>query len=1340
MPSFVVRLPDAQALRRFGEETRATRSCFVATEAETDMGALLELEVSVGARRVALQAEVCGLEVDATGRAGLRVALEDAALTALSAFVEAVAGPAPTPLDEEPTTNPDLLALGPVPLTAPPAVRLDASWPIPSAPRQSSGETAVRIDAAAPVPNSPHQPSGVAPTLPAPGIRIDAARPVPSGRSETTPAPQASAIRIDAARPVPSAPRQPSESTPAPQPPAIRIDAARPVPSAPSETTPAPQASGIRIDAARPVPSAPRQPSESTPAPQPPAIRIDAARPVPSAPRQPSETTPAPQPPAIRIDAARPVPSAPPETTPAPQASGIRIDAARPVPSAPSETAPAPQPPAIRIDAARPVPSAPSDTTPTPQPPAIRIDAARPVPSAPRQPSETTPTPQPPAIRIDAARPVPSAPRQPSETTPARLDVAGRQPGAESSPPAGPRPPSVTSPPSGVARVTRPDGTGLTPAFTPMASTRATAPDGRVGRLSELNAALGFPLSPQRLAHAEHVRAQLPEVMPIAWLLGVEFGRSTDPLAFSTLLSLCVDVAVPLGGALDVFSQASAVFVFFGLGSQANAALAAAELRERLELLADGQPAAPTLKLALTGSRLRADPDTGVEGDGLQSLQTLLRRATAGQCHAARNLALGVSDLVEWAPANDDMRLVGRRAAPINPPASVGLEPLLRLLDTRVLGLERGAVSPVVVTGPRRSGRSHLALEFARRAHAQGCLVAHTTSLKGDGRPLSAVVELLCQVARVPFEARHAALAPALEALRVAPERRHAALVLAGIEPSPTPFTPRQVTDALRLVLADVADGRRRVLVFDGLDHADAESARAFVELFRTPQPRELLVGLASPELAASLSLDATLGVPTLTLAEVDALLTASLGSSPVELRDVLFARSGGYPGLVMELLLLTASRGGLRPRGETLMLEGTVPLVAPAELPRARLLAEGTRVARLLEVVWLLGDFAESATVARVLPDVTNAAWPRAVAARFLMGNEGRASLVPTFDAVLTTFSGTAAVAARCAAAIAATGTDTLAGHARVARLLERANEPSRAGAQWRLVAERAVAARDLFLAAVAQEGMARALERHPQKESSDILPLRLSAFARAACARLALRDVDGAAHCVAEGLAATPPGQPPDAELSLAEARVRRAQGRDAEAREALSAALAASKGLPVYAAALAELAEAHERAGDTVNAEAAWHQALAGAEALGALGPWLGELDFRARVESRIGALFIGRQQHGRARTWLVSAAERFKAAGAPLYASRVLANLGALSAQASAWTDAESWFRQAATTAEAGGDFLFQAKQLVSLARVLARLNDASTAEVATQAANLAEALEWPEGVAAMRALR
>ncbi len=1332
MPSFVVRFSAPAALRRFGDETLATHSCFVATDAEIDMGEQVELEVVSGTRRLSLPVEVSGLEVNAEGQAGLRLGLDDAARTHLGDFVDAVAGPMPPMLDDELPTNPELHALGPVPIDAPPTLRVPTANPVPldaSPPAATDAKPAVARPAARPPgtsPGAPPHPSGPTAT------RSSAPSTVRLGAAPVHPAPPP--VRIDAAHPVPSAPRQSSGPTPATAP--IRIDAARPVASAP------PQSSGQtpgRIDAPglRPaLPSQPRvridaAPTQAPPsAPHQPVLRIDAqpaevpsARAVSSSPSRPG----------LRIDAQ---PTGEPTVQPfssSPSQPGLRIDA-QPIhhPSNEPATQPpssSPSQPGLRIDA-QPIhhPSNEPATQPpssSPSQPGLRIDAARPVPNTPRQPSPQTPArpDAPPQPVVDAARPVPSAPRQASIQTPPRA----------SAPPTTPtgRPPVARTPSGSI---------GLAPVFSPSTPGGHTAPDGRVGRLSELNAALGFPLTPERLAHAEKGRARLPEVMPIAWLVGVEFVRSADPRAFPTLLSLCVDVAVPLGGALDVFSPASATFVFFGLGSQANAVLAAAEIRERLELLADGRPDAPTLKLGLTGTRLRADPDVPVDGDGVQSVKALLRRAAPGQCHAARNLAHGVSDLVEWAPANDDVRLVGRRPAPIHPPASVGLDPLLRLLDTRVSGLERGAVAPVVVAGPRRSGRTHLSLEFARRAHAQGCLVARTTSLRGEGAPLSAVVELLCQAAQVPWEERHAALGPALEQLHVATERRHAALVLAGLEPSPVPFTPRQVTDALRLTLADLADGRRRVLIFDGLDHADAASLEVFRELSQTPQPRELLVGLASTELAGWFGLEQSFTVPTLTLAEVEALLQASLGTSPHELRDLLLARSNGYPGSVMELLMLTASRGGLRPRGETLTLEGTVPMVTPEDLPRARLLAEGTRVARLLEVLWLLGERAEGPTVARVLPEVMQAAWPRAVAARLMTGQEGRAVVAPDFEALLAGFSGNPTVAARCAAALGATGPDTVARAARIAWLLERANEPQRAGAQWKLVAERAVAAKDVSLAASAHEGLARALERHPQKESDAILALRLSSWARATCAHLARRDVEAAARAIDEGRAALPPGRPPEAELSLATVRVRRAQGRLDEATEALAEALAASKGLPMLAAVLAEQAELLEAAGDTLRAEAAWHQALASADAFAPLGPWLSEVDFRARVESRIGALFIGRQQHGRARTWLLSSAERFLAAEAPLFASRVQANLGALAAQSASWSDAAIWFRQAAATAEAGGDFLFQARQLAFLAKALARVSDPSAQEVAAHAGDLAQALDWPEGAAAMQALR
>ncbi|MBM4781695.1 MAG: ATP-binding protein, partial [Archangiaceae bacterium] len=375
----------------------------------------------------------------------------------------------------------------------------------------------------------------------------------------------------------------------------------------------------------------------------------------------------------------------------------------------------------------------------------------------------------------------------------------------------------------------RPIGsTSLQTAFTPRIQTNTTpalapssAHDGRVGRIGELMGKLGFPLSPDRVAREERARAALPSTMPIAWLLGVEWVRANDPEALGALVTLTTDIASTFGGALDLIDATGATFIFFGLGSQGACVLAAQELRERIEALADGRPDAPSLRLAVAGSRLRAEPDHAAEGDGLNALQSLLRKAQAGQCLLARNLANGVSDLVGTTPTIEEVQLSSRKPSPAGALPTVAFEPVLKLLDLRVAGLERGVVAPVVITGARRSGRTHLAFEFARRASNQKVLVGFTSSLKGERAPLSSLAELVCGLCDVPFDDRHTALGPAMEKLGVAPIRREAMLAALQLSPTPAVFTTNQVVDALRLVLADLTQGKPRVVVFDALDQAD---------------------------------------------------------------------------------------------------------------------------------------------------------------------------------------------------------------------------------------------------------------------------------------------------------------------------------------------------------------------------------------------------------------------------------------------------------------------------------------------------------------------------------------
>lgn len=1291
MASLPLRFASAGDFFRFWGDVQSTRSFFLATGETPDIGATVEVELIVGAVRRVLAGEVESVELDEQGRPGIRVGYGEEGANVLVAMRLSVNAPVAPPLDPEPPTDPNAAPAG-----IPMKTVVD-----PSRAGQVLVEPPVRIEEARPQPSAPRQPSA------------------------TTPA--RSGVRLDEAKPQPSAPRQPSATTPG--------------------------RAGVRIEEAKPQPSAPRQPSATTPARS--GVRIDEAKPQPSAPRQPSATTPGRL--GVRIDAA---PVAPATAASIGVAQPVRIDAA-----------PASAPRVPRVDEARAQPVAPQQPSSV-TPGRVRLDEARPQPVAPQQPSSVTPG----RVRIDEARPQPLTPRQPSAVTPGRA-------GAELDPPPapftssssgfmrdptlrGPVGPLITAPPPqpmapappppapmampSLSTLRPPGSTGATPAFVPSAPRGSTglapalappaASDGRVGRLGEMLSKLGFPLSPDRVARSERARALLPQTMPIAWLLGVEWIRATEAASLGTIVTLTVDVCATFGGAIDVISPTGATFVFFGLGSQGACVLAAQELRERIEALADGRPDAPSLKLAVVGTRLRADPESAVEGDGVNALVPLLRRAQPGQCLLARNLANGVSDLVGTTPVSEDVQLTSRKPPPLKALPSIGIDPLCKLFELRVTALERGTVAPILIAGPRRSGRTHLAQEFARRAFGQKALVGFTSSLKGDQAPLSSLTELVCQLCQVPFEERHVALGPAMESLGVAPIRREAILAALQLTPTPAPFSTRQVADALRLVVAELAQRRPRVLVFDGLDQADPATIDVVKDLLRTTAPRELLVCLTSPEQLAELPGEPGPALPSFGPAEVDALLEAGLGVSPPELRDLLLQRSGGRPGVVVDLLLLTLARGAVRPKGESLALEGTVPEVALEALVKDRLWAEGARVGRLLEAVWLLGDAAEPASVAQVLPGIAQELWPRAVASRLLGGSGGKAAVSGAFERVVasTAVSGPG-LPSRVAALVQGLPTLSLAMSARLAWLLERAGDVQRAGAVFQKVAEAAVAGRHLELSARAQEGMARVLRRHPQRDTGQVLTTRLQLWARVACTRLALGDVSGARRAVNEGLDAKPMSAPHDPELSYALTRVCEVEGKTEEGAEALAEALLASKNAPVRGAVLAALAQACEAKNDLARAQDAWHQALAAAEGFLPFAPWFGEVDFRGRVESRIGALFIAQQQGSRARTWLVSASERFKAAKAPLHAARVMANLGTLSMQLSSFQDAAQWFGLAASTAESGGDFLFQAKQLTALAKVLSRQSDPRTREVATAALGLAEALGWTEGATTLRGL-
>ncbi|MDX2012650.1 MAG: protein kinase [Myxococcaceae bacterium] len=939
-----------------------------------------------------------------------------------------------------------------------------------------------------------------------------------------------------------------------------------------------------------------------------------------------------------------------------------------------------------------------------------------------------------PTARTVEARPPP--PPQPPPGIGAKSGLSGLTAAfVPSSAPATPAPPSRGTPQPPARTLARP--TSLTASDYARAATDGT--DGRLGRLGEVLAQFNFPLSPDRVARCEQARAAMPSTLPAAWVLALEPLGAADAAAFGTLLTRCTDVALSWGGALDDVSANAFVYVFFGLGAQARALLAAVEVLERLEATVG-----PTVRMGLAAGRLVADPDGPLSGDAVGGARALMQAAGKGDCLVPRGFVNAVSDLVEVQPLDDvAAKVLGRRPVSARASATVGFEAALTALEARLSALARGEVVPLVVTGPRRSGRTHLAQEFGLKAQQTAALVTYTSGVRAGAGPYGGFVELVCHLTNVPFPARQTALPAALDALRLPAPHREAVLLLAQQRPAPGPMTPRQAAHALRVVLQAAAAGRPVVCLVDGLDQGDEAGAEAFAELCATRAPNELLVGFGGVELAAQVPRAHHQPLPVLGPAEADRLLTGFLGNPPsAELREALLQRSGGLPGLLVDYALLTAERGALRPRGDALVLEGVVPQVAPADLPAARLDALGTRAARLAWAVSVLGDGADGATSAKVLPGLAQAVWPRVVASRALRSaGHGKVSVAPAFEGALQALDAPwkASMAPRLALVLQELARATPSLRASVAEHLGRAGDAAKAGPLWRTVAEQALAERDVATLARAQEGMAEVLAHHAHATSRQAVTARLELSSRAAGCALLAREVPRAQAVLARALELADQAQLAPPELLLARARVLRATNQRDEAALALEEALTAGQGAPCAAAVFAEVGEAREAADDGAGAVEAWQQALSLADGWMPVAPWYGELDFRARAESRLGSLLMTQQQFPRARPFLQQAVERWKAVNAPLYAARVMANLGTLCVQTSAFREATQWFHSAATTAEAGGDLLFQARQLVSLCRVLSKLVDARLPAVMAATLEVCTALKFEDGLKALKAL-
>ena len=169
-------------------------------------------------------------------------------------------------------------------------------------------------------------------------------------------------------------------------------------------------------------------------------------------------------------------------------------------------------------------------------------------------------------------------------------------------------------------------------------------------------------------------------------------------------------------------------------------------------------------------------------------------------------------------------------------------------------------------------------------------------------------------------------------------------------------------------------------------------------------------------------------------------------------------------------------------------------------------------------------------------------------------------------------------------------------------------------------------------------------------------------------------------------------------------------------------------------------AERAEGLEAEGDLKGAAAAFKQALSNADAAHEIARWHGEVDFRARVETRLAGVLLSMKDVASAKQLYASALAGWRKSVYPYAEARVLANIGALHVQAKENEQAAQCFKDSAAAAARSGDLHFQAKAMLNLAKISKRLGAATASRQAADVAKrLAVQIGWQEGKAQAEAV-
>jgi tetratricopeptide (TPR) repeat protein len=245
-----------------------------------------------------------------------------------------------------------------------------------------------------------------------------------------------------------------------------------------------------------------------------------------------------------------------------------------------------------------------------------------------------------------------------------------------------------------------------------------------------------------------------------------------------------------------------------------------------------------------------------------------------------------------------------------------------------------------------------------------------------------------------------------------------------------------------------------------------------------------------------------------------------------------------------------------------------------------------------------------------------------------------------------------------------------------------------------------------------------------------------RIEALSRAVSCLLASFDLAGARALfdAALELAQQASVEPP--ELMLAMTKVYRAETRRTRAAEALDKAELIGGGTQLEALVWVERGEALEQDGDLDGAAKALQSALgAAAEAQAKeAARWHAEVDLVARLEGRLGGLFLQRKDVAHARHLFDSSAHHWRLAQVRAGEARALANLATACAVDRDLGAAARWFGTAGEAAMKAGDFLFAAKSYLQQARALKKIepSSADARAAATEARKLAMAVGWEQG--------